>query len=184
MPQQVNATARKGWSILTPDLNVFLSVSWRAADGCLIHLKTTILRQHFMAAKCGIQQGRIRQERVRHDTQFTAYMQMCGRTTDQHFRRRQTGLNAIMERWVRNNHLEAAFDVGIDIAGNHLCFNIIRRQCRSAGFDSCRRDITQGPFDFWRLLRQNRGQYARTTTDIQHAAFKRLAEGGQQQMAA
>lgn len=84
------------------------------------------------------------------------HMQVGGRSTDQHLSGGQAGLDPIMERWIRNDHLKAAFDVGIDVTGNHLRLNIIHRQCGSAGFNGCGTDITQRPFDFWRLLRQNR----------------------------
>lgn len=62
--------------------------------------------------------------------------------------RRSGWFDPIMERRVRNDHLKAAFDVGIDVTGNHLRLNIIHRQCGSAGFNGCGTDITQRPFDF------------------------------------
>lgn len=52
-----------------------------------IHLKTAGLGDHFVEAKGFIQHFRIRQEGVRDDTQFTATVEVTGRTTNQRLRR-------------------------------------------------------------------------------------------------
>ncbi|MPN33060.1 hypothetical protein SDC9_180543 [bioreactor metagenome] len=67
-------------------------------------------------------------------TYGTANQRLCGI---------KAGLHAVMERWVRDDHIKAPRHFREDVAGKDFALNAIRRQGGATGFHRRRGDVTE-----------------------------------------
>ncbi len=112
-------------------------------DGA-IDLKAPGLSDHLMEAERLIQHLRIRQEGVGDNAQLAAAVQMANRAADQRLGGFETGLQAVMEWRVGDDHVEATIDLGEDVAGKHIASQAVGGKRRAAGFNRRGADVAQG----------------------------------------
>ncbi len=113
-----------------------------------IDLKAPGLGDHLMEAERLIQHLRIRQEGVGDNAQLAAAVQMANRAADQRLGGFETGLQAVMEWRVGDDHVEATIDLGEDVAGKHIASQAVGGKRRAAGFNRRGADVAQGEAHF------------------------------------